>query len=98
MNEPTAMTAAISPVARKNGRPYVVTGPGSGSPVAVSTSVIDSAARPPATAPASTATPTSTGQTGLLRTLDATVVMRSGYGFAVRYSAGDMRVALGTLG
>jgi len=35
MNDPTASTAAISPAARTNGSPYVVTGPGSGNPVAV---------------------------------------------------------------
>ena len=63
-NDPTATTAAISADARTNGRPSVVTGPGSGSPVAVSASASDSADSPAAVAPASTATPPSSGHTG----------------------------------
>ena len=64
MNDPTATTAAISPAARTNGRPKVVTGPGSGSPVAVSASASDkrAEARGGARRPAA-ATPNSTGHT-----------------------------------
>ncbi|BBX01600.1 hypothetical protein MMOR_25360 [Mycolicibacterium moriokaense] len=58
----------------------MVTGPGSGSPVAVNASVIDNADSPAATAPANTATPTSTGHTALLRRPEAVVVMRPAYG------------------
>ena len=62
-NDPTASTAAISPAARTNGKPSVVAGPGSGSPVAVSASASDSAPIPAAVQPASTAMPVSSGQT-----------------------------------
>src|ERR1700761_5330381 len=62
-NDPTASTAAISPAARTNGRPSVVAGPGSGRPVAVNAPASDSAPIPAAVQPASTATPTSSGQT-----------------------------------
>ena len=63
MNPPTAVTAAISPTARTNGRPNVVTGPGSGRPVAVSASASARAPIPAAIAPASTATAVSIGHT-----------------------------------
>src|SRR5262245_25581988 len=92
-NDPTATTAAISPAARMNGSPYVVTGPGLGSPVAVNASLSASPPSPAATAPASTATPTSTGQTALLRTPAATLVMCPAYGVAPGYPAGDSRNA-----
>src|SRR3954447_16076791 len=70
--DPVASTAAISPTARTNGRPKVVTAPGLGSPVAISASASDSAPRPAAVAPASSATPNSTGHTAPLRTIGAT--------------------------
>lgn len=83
MNDPAATTAAISPAARTNGSPYVVTGPGSGRPVAVSASASVNAARLAAVTPLSSATPTSTGHTA--RTLRADVtVMHPAYGWLLR--------------
>ena len=77
-NEPTATTAAISPAARTNGKPIVVTGPGSGSPVAVSASASDSAAKPAAVQPASRATPRSNGHT-VVRRADTGAITRPAY-------------------
>ena len=55
MNPPTAVTAAISPAARTNGSPSVVTRPGSGRPVAIKASVSASDPMPAATTPANAA-------------------------------------------
>ncbi len=80
--DPTATTAATSPAARTNGRPIVVTGPGSGNPVAVSAAASDSAPMPAAVQPASVATPTSSGHTTVRRLAAGASVMNKAYGRA----------------
>ena len=54
MNDPIASAASIQPTARKNGRPHVVTGPGSGIPSATSESVRNSKEIVAPTRPATT--------------------------------------------
>src|ERR1700677_2493960 len=79
-NAPTATTAATSPAARTNGRPNVVTGPGSGNPVAVSAAASDSAPMPAAVQPANAATPTSSGHTTARRLAAGASVIDKAYG------------------
>src|ERR1700730_6987613 len=78
------MTATTSPAARMNGKPYVVTGPGSASPVAVSAAANDSAPIAAAVTPASTATPVRTGQAAARLTVGGACVMGPAYGVARR--------------
>src|SRR6202035_809159 len=96
--DPTAMTAATSPAARTKGKPYVVTGPGSGSPVAVSAAASDSAPIAAAVTPASTATPVRTGQAAVRLTVGGAGgagVMGSAYGVAAGHVGGKPPVAIG---